>query len=265
MYDSCNRRIHYLRVSVTDRCNLRCLYCMPAAGVTSIPHVRVLRLEEIREVVASAVALGIDKVRLTGGEPLVRSGIVELVAMLSRIEGIQDLAMTTNGTLLPRHAAALKAAGLHRLNVSLDAIDPSSYRLLSRCGRVEQVLAGLAAADAAGFTGTKLNCVIERSADERDAREVAAFAAQRGYALRFIPRMHTARGEFGIVEAGGGGDCARCNRLRLSSDGLIRPCLFADQAYDVRALGAEAAIRAAVAGKPANGERSTNHMYAIGG
>ena len=264
LYDSCGRRIHYLRVSVTDRCNLRCTYCMPAEGIVPLPHARILRLEEIRDVVAVAASLGIDKVRLTGGEPLVRSGIIDLVAMLAAVPGIRDLAMSSNGILLERHAAALRAAGLQRINLSLDTLDPARFRAITRGGEVSQVLAGLAAARAAGFP-IKLNCVVEDGPDEPDARLVAAFAAWHDLPVRFIPRMDQQAGRFSRVIGGDGGDCSRCNRLRLSSDGLLYPCLFSDLAFPVREYGARRAFELAVAGKPATGRHSRNRIYALGG
>lgn len=265
MFDSCDRRINYLRVSITDRCNLRCTYCMPAEGIALIPHEEILSLEEIRDVVSVAVRLGVDKVRLTGGEPLIRRGVVDLVRMLAEIGGIKDLAMTTNGVLLPRFAQDLKAAGLHRLNVSLDAIDPERYKSITRGGKVEDVFAGLAAARNAGFSLIKLNCVVENSPDESDAKAVAAYAQEHGHPIRYIMRMETGTGRFTKVHGGEGGDCANCNRLRLSSHGLIRPCLFSNLAFNVRTLGAEEAIRQAVTQKPPCGNKSANHMYAVGG
>ena len=134
MFDRFKRRINYLRISVTDRCNLRCTYCMPAEGVPLLDHDQVLSLEEIRDFTATAVAMGVDKVRLTGGEPLVRRGIADLVAMIAAIPGIKDFGMTTNGALLPRHAKDLRAAGLHRLNISLDSLDAQRFKAITRNG-----------------------------------------------------------------------------------------------------------------------------------
>jgi cyclic pyranopterin phosphate synthase len=144
--DSYQRPIHYLRISVTDRCNLRCVYCMPPEGVDSCSHNNILTYEEIETVVRSAAGLGISKVRLTGGEPLVRLGIVELVRMLARVPGVDDLSMTTNGTLLARYAQDLADAGLRRVNVSLDTLRPERFRAITRRGRLEDALAGIEAA-----------------------------------------------------------------------------------------------------------------------
>jgi len=151
--DSFQRPINYLRISVTDRCNLRCVYCMPEQGITLLPHGEVLRYEEILRVAQAAATLGINKLRLTGGEPLVRSELTELVRMLSAIPGIDDIALTTNGVLLSQHATPLKEAGLKRVNVSLDTLDRDRYQRITRHGRLEDVLDGIAAAKCGGDGG----------------------------------------------------------------------------------------------------------------
>ncbi|MFL7809196.1 MAG: GTP 3',8-cyclase MoaA, partial [Anaerolineae bacterium] len=154
-YDPHRRAIRYLRVSVTDRCNLRCVYCMPSAGVPARGHDEILRYEEIEQVVRAAAALGIHKVRLTGGEPLARLKLVDLVRMLSAIPGIDDLSMTTNGILLSRYAADLKRAGLKRVNVSLDTLRPERYRQITRRGDLADALSGIEAAGRAGLDPVK--------------------------------------------------------------------------------------------------------------
>jgi GTP 3',8-cyclase len=266
MRDRFQRAIDYLRVSVTDRCNLRCRYCMPPEGVDLLPHETILSYEEIAEVVAAAAARGVTKVRLTGGEPLVRKGIDQLVRMVARIPGIRDLAMTTNGQLLAGMAPALAAAGLQRINISLDAMRPDRYRELTRGGDLRRVLEGIQAARAAGLAPIKLNCVVARSSDEPDARDVARFAAGLGIEARFIREMDLREGVFAVVDGGAGGDCARCNRLRLSSDGWLRPCLFSDIKFSVRELGAARALETAVQCKPAAGRTAAHHgMYTVGG
>jgi len=266
MIDRFGRTIDYLRVSVTDRCNLRCHYCMPAEGVPLVSHNEVLSFEEIDEVVRAAVSMGVRKVRLTGGEPLVRRGVVDLVGMLARIEGIGDLAMSTNGVLLGGLAAGLKAAGLMRVNVSLDAIDPERYARITRGGDVRDVRAGIEAAAAAGLAPIKLNCVVSASSDEPDARDVARFGASKHLEVRFIRMMDLAEGTFSVVEGGTGGNCGLCNRLRLTSDGSVRPCLFSDLRFGVRELGAREALRRAVAEKPPTGTSCTEGlMHGIGG
>jgi cyclic pyranopterin phosphate synthase len=257
MIDRFGRTIDYLRVSVTDRCNLRCLYCMPAEGIAPLRREDILSFEEIVEVVRQAALLGVRKVRLTGGEPLLRRSLPKLVAILARIPGVADLAMTTNGTLLTAQAAvALKAAGLMRVNVSLDAVDPAEYARITRGGDVSAVLAGIASARMAGLTPVKLNCVVQSSADEPAARGVAAFAAAAGLEVRFIRQIDLAGGQFAPVAGdGSGGHCRSCNRLRLTSDGHVRPCLLSDLSFPVRELGAREALLAALAAKPPAGTR----------
>ena len=265
MFDRFGRKIDYLRVSVTDRCNLRCAYCMAEGGIALLRHEDILRFEEITEVVREAAAMGVKKVRLTGGEPLVRRGIVTLVAMLRDIEGIADLAMSTNGIRLAEFADPLAQAGLHRVNVSLDAVDPARFAAITRGGDVQAVLDGIRAARRAGLTPVKLNCVIQQTPEEPDARAVAAYAAAENLEVRFIRRMNLADGEFSVVIGGSGGDCVHCNRLRLSSDGMVRPCLFSDIGFSVRELGPREAILRAIGEKPECGTSSHAHFHAIGG
>lgn len=266
MFDSFNRKIHYLRISVTDRCNQRCEYCMPKNGVKKIRHEDVLSFEEILRFTQKAVEMGIDKVRLTGGEPLVRRDIITLVSMFSQIEGIKDFAMTTNGTLLDKFADALINAGLHRVNISLDTLTPARYSEITKGGDIRSVLEGIKAAEKAGLSPIKINCVVQRSSDEEDARQVAAFAKREGFDVRFIRQMNMEKGLFWQVEGGTGGDCERCNRLRLSSDGKLFPCLLSNLAFPIRELGAEEAIRQAIKVKPVSGLRSNhNGLSSIGG
>ncbi len=266
MYDLYRRNINYLRISVTDRCNLRCVYCMPESGVDLISHSEILTFEEIAEIVNVAVGLGIDKVRITGGEPLVRKGIVDLVKMLAEIKGIKDLSMTTNGTLLSRFAVPLAKAGLQRVNISLDAIKPEKYRAITRVGDIRNVMDGIEAAADAGLKPIKINCVIKKSKDEPDAREVEAFCIEKGFQIRFIKEMDLEKGVFSRVIGGDGGHCKICNRLRLTANGKIKPCLFSDLEFDVRELGIEQAILRAVGKKPESGtENKVNSFSNIGG
>lgn len=265
MFDRFDRRIHYLRISVTDRCNLRCRYCMPAEGVVLARREEILTFEEIEALVATAVELGVDKVRLTGGEPLVRQGIVDLVGRLAVIPGLADFAMTSNGVLLKQYAQPLRAAGLRRLNISLDALDAARFREISRVGDIRQVLEGIEAAVQAGFERIKLNCVVEHSADEPDARAVAEYARRHGLELRTIRRMDLKNGHFWPIQGGGGGHCEACSRLRVSSDGRIFPCLFSNISYSIREHGAENALRLAVENKPEAGHRSDMGIHALGG
>ncbi len=265
MYDRFNRRIHYLRLSVTDLCNLRCQYCMPAEGIQLLRHEDILTFEEMVDVVRSAVDLGVDKVRLTGGEPLVRRGIIDLVRMIGGVSGIRDYSMTTNGISLPTYAADLKASGIQRLNISLDTLDPERYRVITRTGNLDAVLDGIEAALSAGFDKIKLNCVIQASPEEPDAKAVAAFGKARGVEVRFIRQMDTKQGRFWEVQGGEGGHCVSCNRLRVSSDGKVYPCLFSDCVFDIRELGIHEALRRAVEHKPESGQTSRNRFYHLGG
>ncbi len=266
MYDQFNRRINYLRISVTDRCNLRCVYCMPAEGVSQMHHNDILSYDEIFEFTKYAVANGVNKVRVTGGEPLVRKGVIDLVGMLGSLNGIEDLSMTTNGILLDRFADQLVDAGLMRVNVSLDTIDPVKYTQITRGGDINKVFAGLKAAQAAGLTPIKINCVINESALEPDAQAVQSFSDKNGYEIRFIHMMDLEKGYFKPVEGGEGGKCEVCNRLRLTSNGYVKPCLFSTKGYSVRELGIEKALKMALDRKPACG--GINHegqFYNIGG
>lgn len=266
MLDRYNRNINYLRVSVTDRCNLRCTYCMPESGIRLLAHEDILNFDEILEVVGVAVAMGVNKVRITGGEPLVRKGITDLVRMIAGVEGITDLGMTTNGIMLPKFAGELKEAGLHRVNISLDSMDPEKYKAVTRIGSLQDALKGIEAAIEAGLTPVKINCVVDKNDMEPEAQKVKAFADSNGLQIRFIPQMDLHKGTFGEVIGGSGGHCASCNRLRLTPDGMIKPCLFSDLAYSVRELGAEQALKMAVENKPSRGSSSQkSDFYNIGG
>ena len=266
MYDSFKRRLNYLRISITDRCNLKCIYCCPEGQVPLLPAGEILSFEEITEVARVAAELGVDKIRLTGGEPLLRRDILQLVAMLAAIEGVRDLSLTTNGLLLPKLARSLREGGLNRVNISLDTVDPDEYRQLTRGGDLASAVAGVRAARDAGLTPVKLNCVADRSSTEMTAQGVADCARAEGVEVRFIRRMNIERGEFWVVEGGSGGDCERCNRLRLTSNGIIHPCLFSDIGFNVRELGTREALLQAAAVKPASGQQGAEHLFSrIGG
>ena len=266
MKDPFGRTIDYLRVSVTDRCNLRCRYCRRGGEVEMLDRGMILSLERIAEVVRVAAVMGIKKVRITGGEPLMRRGIVSLVEMLRDIDALDELAMTTNGTMLADYAEPLALAGLDRVNVSLDAISPARYAEITGGGKISDVFAGIQAARQAGLEPVKLNCVVSASANEPDAVDVAQFAREQGLEVRFIYQMDLAGGKFSVVDGGTGGDCPRCNRLRLTSDGTIRPCLFSDLGFNICSLGIDEALRRAVAQKPRAGASAAGAtMYAIGG
>ena len=266
MLDRYNRKINYLRISVTDRCNLRCRYCMPEEGVQFIPHSEILSFEEIKEVIEVSVPLGIDKIRLTGGEPLVRKDIVELVRMIASVPGVKDIAMTTNGLLLGNFAYDLAQAGLHRINISLDTVDPEKFAQLTRGGDIRKVFEGIEAARKAGLSPIKVNCVIKQKSDEPDAIAVKAYCLENGLDARFIRQMDLHTGEFGIVDGGSGGDCSNCNRLRLTSNGMMKPCLFSNMEYSVRKLGIKQAIELALGVKPEKGTVNLhNCFHNIGG
>jgi len=321
-------RVHTdLRISVTDRCNVRCHYCVPAEGVQCRPHAEILTYEEIERFVRVVAGLGIRKIRLTGGEPLVRKDVVRLVEMIARVPGIDDLAMTTNGIFLNRYAEALKTAGLMRLNISLDTLSPEKFREITRCDELPRVLEGIAAAGRAGFDRIKLNALAIRDLSEDDVVPLARFAREHHLELRFIEFMpvdgdrkwsgdrvlsggeilqmlsreigplepassngsSAAARQFRYVDGGGCVGvvrsvsepfCAKCNRLRLTSDGNIRNCLFSRQKWEVRPLLRSDAsdgqlaelIRAAVGAKTlARGTddgrfaRSDRPMHQIGG
>ena len=265
MFDRFNRSINYLRISVTDRCNLRCTYCMPEDGIRLLDHSDILSFEEIADFTRIAVANGITKVRLTGGEPLVRKGILELVTMLASIDGLEDLSMTTNGVLLSKYATDLKKAGLKRINISLDTVNPDNYCQITRNGELAQVLEGIEAAQKVGFEPIKINCVLLGQPDDETQR-LKEFCTTRGLKLRFIHQMNLKTGEFSTVEGGEGGNCSKCNRVRLLANGDIKPCLFSDLAYNIRKLGHQEALDLALGNKPKSGTyNQSGEFYNIGG
>lgn len=267
MLDRFNREINYLRISVTDRCNLRCTYCMPAEGIKLMTHNEVLSLEEIVEITQIAVQkFGIKKVRLTGGEPLVRKGIIKLVSMLNKIEGLSEITMSTNGILLEEYAQDLKDAGLTRVNISLDTLDPTKYKQLTRGGDIERVKAGIQAAQKAQLFPIKINAVRPKDYDKQDLQKVIDYCQKEKLELRFINLMDLKTGTFSQVENGESGNCKTCNRLRLTANGNIKPCLFSNKTYNIREMGIENAFLTALKMKPERGDISTSHdFYNIGG
>lgn len=192
--DQLGRRLHDLRISVTDRCNFRCPYCMPAEVFGEryefLPRREILSFEEITRIARVAAGLGAGKLRLTGGEPLLRADLPRLVAMLAALEGVEDLALTTNAYLLPRLAGPLREAGLHRLTISLDSLDPAVFRVLNGVGlTIERVLEGIEAAEKAGFTSLKFNCVVQRGVNEHTLADLARHFRGTGHIVRFIEFM----------------------------------------------------------------------------
>jgi GTP 3',8-cyclase len=321
-------RIHdSLRISVTDKCNIRCFYCMPEEGVAYEKHENILRFEEIERIARVAVGLGVAKIRLTGGEPLVRRDLPVLIEKLVAIPGVRDLALTTNAVLLGRDAKTLYAAGLRRLNIHLDTLDRERFEKITRRDELGRVLEGIEAAKAAGFERLKLNAVVVKGLTDQDVVPMARYCRENGIEPRFIEfmpldaqhiwdrgrvvsqddMMRMIEAEIGALEevadrdprapasefqyAEGGGRvgfiasvtkpfCLNCNRLRLTSDGKLRYCLFAIDEMDVRDLlrggGSDAEIaavfRANVAAKWLGHEINSSKfvppprpMYAIGG
>ena len=265
MYDSYNRRIDYLRISVTDKCNLRCRYCMPEEGVPVRGHGEFLSFEQISAVVRAAVGLGVTKVRLTGGEPLVKRGIVDLVGMLHGIAGLRHLAMTTNGTLLTRYAGDLKAAGLDSLNISLDTLDPQRYRRLTRGGEIRSVLAGIDAAAVHRFP-VKINTVVLEDTSEQEIEGLRRFCSERGLKLQLINHYDLAAEKRDDYRYDRPPRCEECNRIRLLADGTLKPCLHSDQEIPVDMNDIEGSLLETVARKPARGQACTvRNMMEIGG
>jgi len=266
MLDRFNRKINYLRISVTDKCNLRCVYCMPEEGVKLLGHSDIITFEEILEVIKEAIKLGINKIRITGGEPLIRKGIINLVSMIAEIKGIDDLSLTTNGVLLEDYAIPLYNAGLKRINISLDTLDTEKYKSITRGGDINKVLKGIEKAKETGFIPIKINCVIKKSSDEKDAQMVAEFCKKNNLFIRYIHTMNLKNGVFTTVEGGSGGDCINCNRLRLTANGKIKPCLFNDIEFDIRQSGIKKALKEALTNKPEYGTHNDiNRFYNIGG
>ena len=275
-----------LRISVTDRCNFRCRYCMPAEvfgpGYAFLPKDDLLSFEEIVRLVRIAVPMGVGKIRLTGGEPLLRRGIADLVALIAATEGVEDLAMTTNGVLLSHHAEELALAGMNRVTVSLDALDPEIFSKMNGTGaKVERVVSGIIAAKNFGLP-VKVNAVIQRGVNEKEILPLARWARETDVDLRFIeymdvgetngwnmaevvtgaeileilgrefrlePRDPAYRGEVAVnwKHSGGGREiglirsvsepfCADCSRLRVSADGKLFTCLFAENGHDIRGI-----------------------------
>ena len=290
--DTFNRTIDYMRISVTDRCNLRCVYCMPSGGVKFLEHKDILQYEEIARILQVAVHTGVRKVRITGGEPLVRKNIISLIKMIKSIEGIHQLSLTTNGMLLERYAEELADAGLDRVNVSLDSLKTERYREITRGGDLEAVLRGIEAAERAGLTPIKINMVPIRGLNDDEIGEFAKITLTSPYQVRFIEfmpfvtediwnrekfisseeiqsrveqigtlvpatmkksgpaqyfRFDGAAGVVGFISPISNHFCKECNRLRLTADGKLRPCLFSETEIDLkpalRSNGSDAEIR----------------------
>jgi len=268
LLDRFDRRIDYLRISVTDRCNHRCVYCMPETPFVHKHHSDILSYEQIESFARIAAGMGITKVRLTGGEPLVRKDIEKLVAALASIDGIDEVCMTTNGSMLAGKAAELKQNGLQRVNISVDSLDVARYRRITRGGDLREVLAGIDAAVEAGLTPIKINMVVLDDTTEEDIEEMKAFCAQKDVQLQKIMQFSLYdRGDLsGRFQTERPPKCARCNRLRLTADGFLKPCLFSDSEIRVDFSDIRGSILEAVVNKPENGKSCRNRiMRQIGG
>jgi cyclic pyranopterin phosphate synthase len=239
---------------------------MPEEGVPQKKHDDILSFQEIYDIVKFGTQLGINKIRLTGGEPLVRKNLPELVQMLASIPEIEEIGMTTNGVLLPKYAKELKDAGLKRVNISLDTLNHEKFKKITRLGELDEVLKGIDAALEAKLLPVKINFVRIPGENKEDEQAVRDFCAQKNLKLRLIRQMDLRTGEFYSVEGGKGGICDICNRLRLTADGFIVPCLHSNLRYNTRELGIEEAFKQAVKYKPEKGIGTDSHEFSnIGG
>ena len=318
MTDGYGRKIEYLRMSVPDACNLRCAYCMPEEGMRVCPCKSAMSADEFVEIASAAAELGVNKLRITGGEPLLRGDIVGLARELGKIDGIEDISMTTNATLLAPMAEDLYKAGIHRINISLDTLDAKKYEDMTRGGKLSDALEGLRAAMYAGMRPVKLNAVLIGGFNDTEIETLAELTQAYPVELRFIELMpigHTscfpksayipdsvvlqklpglepvesaphsvarlyklphAQGRIGLISPLSNHFCAECNRLRLTADGCLKPCLHSAEEIPVRGLHGEelkAAILTAVSHKPkmhvelsaTERSQSQRSMYRIGG
>ena len=300
MLDSFAREITYLRISITDRCNYRCRYCMPEEGVEKRAHGDICSLEELRDMAAAAVRCGVKKIRVTGGEPLVRRGAVDFCRMLSEIPGVEELCITTNGSLLAEQAAALREAGVTRLNVSLDTLKEERFRAITRAGTLSDVLRGLESAERAGFAKIKLNCVLLGGVNDDEIADFAALTRAHDWQVRFIERMPMgcgrdfgaylpaqtvlercpelepvshdgvaaccrfpgAKGTVGLIAPMSHAFCSECSRIRITADGKLKPCLHSAAELSLRGLSGDELEAAIRRGILMKPER--HHMNATG-
>lgn len=313
MKDSFNREVDYLRISVTDRCNLRCSYCMPE-GIEKVSHEAIMRNEEIINIVKEASLIGIKKIRITGGEPLVRKGIVDLIKDISNVEGIEEVAMTTNGLLLKGQVGVLKEAGLKRINLSLDTLDAEKFKQLTKAKEMLDYHAVINELIEHGMTPIKLNVVLIKGINSDEIGDFIELADQYDLLIRFIelmpighlnfdweshyisadeviknyPLVHESngkntvyyrvegkRGRIGFINPISHKFCGDCNRIRLTSDGKLKPCLHTDDEINVRGLTLEEVkqeLRRSIKDKPSSHkineedyEEITRTMNRIGG
>ena len=317
MIDQFGRSITYLRISVTDKCNLRCRYCMPEEGICKKDHADMLTEDEFVTAAQAAAALGIRKVRITGGEPLVRKNIVSICRRIAAVEGIEEVCLTTNGILLPQLAKPLKEAGVKRLNLSLDTLDAEKYAYITRIGKLENFKAGLDAAIEAGFEKIKINAVLIGGFNDDEIVALTNLTREYPLDMRFIEmmpmydsgefsekafvpysrvlevlpeaepvshdggvaklyRLPDAKGNIGLISPLNAHFCGECNRLRLTADGKLKPCLHAEDEYSIKGLDFEATkavMEQAIWNKPAwhgdldavHRSRAGRNMNEIGG
>lgn len=277
MVDSYARAITYLRISITDRCNYRCRYCMPDAGIEKCAHGDICSLEELRDMAAAAARCGVRKIRVTGGEPLVRRGAVDFCRMLAEIPGVEELCLTTNGSLLAEQAAALREAGVTHLNISLDTLKEERFRTITRLGTLSDVLRGIEAAERAGFEKIKLNCVLLGGVNGDEIADFAALTRAHDWQVRFIERMPMgcgrdfgaylpaqavlercpelevishdgvaacyrfpgAKGTVGLIAPMSHAFCSECSRVRITADGKLKPCLHSAAELSLRGLSGD--------------------------
>jgi len=277
--DVFGRKIDYLRISITDRCNLRCIYCMAPEGLRPFKHKDILNYEEIVRIVKIATSLGVKKIRITGGEPLARKNITYLISTLRAIDGIENISLTTNGVLLERFADELVRAGLNRVNVSLDSLRPDRYTEITRGGSVDVVLKGIERAEKAGLKPVRINMIAIRGFNDDEIEDFARMTLVKSYQIRFIEfmpigarglwspekyipidkiksivgrigtltpvkirksgparyfRFEGAHGVVGFINAVSHQFCSECNRIRLTADGKLRPCLFSETEIDLK-------------------------------
>ena len=293
MKDNFNRDIHYLRLSVTDKCNLRCIYCMPEAGVAKLRHEDILSIEEIAEIVQATAACGVTKVRITGGEPLVRRGIIDLCRKVARADGIREVCLTSNGILLPQFVDELKSAGVNRLNISLDSLDRDTYKKITRSDSLDDALVGIQAALETGFDAIKINAVLIGGINDNEILGLLKMTRKYNVDVRFIELMPVGEcanwassrfcsaqsilqlapelreigtdgvsktyilpgglGSVGLISPISSHFCPTCNKIRITSEGKLKPCLHTSEEINLRGLhGAELeeTIRNAIYKKP---------------
>lgn len=318
MVDSYGRSINYLRISITDLCNLRCRYCMPEKGIEKMNYNNILRLEEIEELAKIFVSLGVNKIRITGGEPLIRKGILNLVEGIGRLKEVKDFAMTTNGIFLKEYARDLKSAGLNRVNISLDTLNEKRYSSITKGGNIKEVLDGIEEAKKVGLTPIKLNVVLIGGFNEDEIENFVNLTRDEEIDVRFIELMPIGQakdwsldkfisnkivlekvgelkeiqkedisspakyyklpngiGKVGLINPISCKFCDNCNRIRLTADGKIKPCLHSNEEIDLRTPlrkgeDLREIINGIIANKPKehnleNGEYIERNMTTIGG